>query len=269
MSAFARRMPATLALWLTPIASLAMVPSGAQAQSSTGYGQPYSDPYKSGPTRPFDGSPRNGVYASGPAPSYDTPQRNLGAPQAGYDAPPIWHGLYAGLQAGARWSSTSADGVGFSGLKSTGLQAGGFLGSNFQSGNIVLGVESDLMLGGTSTSSTLAGVTAAMKDSWTASLRGRAGVTVGRGLIYGTGGLALAGQDFSIASSTLAARATDVRVGYVIGGGFEYKFADNVSGRIEGLHYSYKDSLVGWAGSSQALKLDSNVVRAGLTYHFN
>ena len=269
MSAFARRMPATLALWLTPIATMALAQTSAFAQSGGGYGQPYSDPYKSGPTRPLDGSPRNGVYASGAAPSYDTPRRDLGTQQGEFDVPPIWRGLYAGVQAGGRWSSTTADSMGFSGLKTTGVQAGGFVGINAQTGNFVYGVESDLMLGGASTGATSSGIAASMKDSWTATLRARAGFAVGQGLIYGTGGLALAGQDFSLASSASSVRITDARAGYVLGGGVEYKFSHNLSGRIEGLHYSYKDSLIGWAGSNQSVKLDSNVVRAGMTYHFN
>ena len=100
MTAVARRLPAPLALWLALLASVALFPLAAVAQSGASsaqpYGQPYSDPYKSGPTRPLDGSPRSGVYATNPVPSYETPRRNLSAADGVGDIPAIWRGLYIG-----------------------------------------------------------------------------------------------------------------------------------------------------------------------------
>ncbi len=275
-TAFARRCPALRTLWAAPLlpAFLLALPTHGPALAQQPYGKPYSDPYRTGPTRPLDGSPRNGVYSAQPAPSYEAAPRGLGSNGPGSsgfgsDAPAIWRGLYAGVQAGHRWTNTEAPGSGLTSLTPRGLQFGAHLGHNFQSGNIVYGLEGDLMLGSASASTTSGATTLSMKDSWTSSLRARAGYSFGPALLYATGGVALTGQDLTLKSGALTAAMSDARLGLVLGAGLEMQLTQQLSARIEGLHYSYKDSVLTGGTIGQTVKQDSNVLRAGVSYRFN
>jgi outer membrane immunogenic protein len=270
--ALIRLAPVWCARWVAPFIPALILPISAVAQSPAS--QPYADPYRSGPTRPLDGSAR-GVYSAQPAPKYGRAARAEAAP-LGYspsagptDAPPIWRGLYAGLQGGYRWTNTDATSSGLSALSTRGAQFGGHIGSNYQTGNVVLGLEGDLMLGGSSSSTTSLGTTFALKDSWTSTLRARAGYSFGPALLYATGGIAVAGQDVSLKSTTLSAAMTDARVGLVVGAGLEMMLTQQVSARIEGLRYSYRDSVLNFGTVNQSVKQDSNVLRAGVSYRFN
>lgn len=264
----ARRAPVWRACWVMPTFAVFALPCTAIAQTS--YGRPsYADPYRSGPTRPLDGSPRSGVYSAQPSPSYEAAPRGLGQSPAYADTPAIWSGLYLGLQAGHRWTTTEAPGSNLSSLQARSAQFGGHIGTNYQAGNIVFGVEGDLMLGSGSASTTGGGNTLALKDTWTSTLRARAGYSFGPALLYGTGGVAVAGQDLTLKSSTLSGALSDARVGLAVGAGLEMQLTQQLSARIEGLHYRYKDQTVNWGTTSQQVKQDSNVIRGGLSYRFN
>ena len=270
MTAFARRMPISLALLAAPWAATVTVPSIAFA----GPGYVSDDPYTSGPTRPLDGSPRSGVYGVAPAPAYETPRRGVArqaAPPAAepYELPPIWSGLYIGAQAGYRWSNTSVPGAGAPDVATATPQGGAHIGYNFQTGDVVLGLEGDLMLGSSPASATRGITTLTVNDTWTSSMRARAGFTFGPALLYGTAGVAIAGQDLTLGTQAAQAHLTDPLVGFVFGGGLEYKFAPQLSARIEGLRTSYRESIVNWAAGAQAVRQDSNVLRAGLSFQFN
>ena len=244
-------------------------PTTVTAQSYSTGGGPYAQPYSQGATRPFDGSLRSGVYAARRSPSYDKPIDDRRPADLAYRPPAIWHGLYLGAQAGYRWSSTAIDGWNAPALRQGGLQLGGRLGYNMQLGFLVFGVESDLMLGSASTGSTQPSASLVMRDSCGGTVRGRAGVAFGQALVYGTGGAAVADRNLSISSPSLSATMNEMRFGSVFGGGLEYKFTPNISTRIEALHFNYRGSGLNWNGASQGIKEDSNVLRGGLTLHFN
>src|SRR5262249_12065086 len=72
---------------------------------------------------------------------------------------------------------------------------------------------------------------AATKFNWMGTVRGRAGILVSpRLLAYGTGGLAFAkGSLDLVASKTLTLTSEDVRLGYIVGAGTEYRFNRNWS----------------------------------------
>jgi outer membrane immunogenic protein len=138
----------------------------------------------------------------------------------------------------------------------TGFVGGGQLGYNWQIGsNFLLGFEGDASWTRVRASGTFSPVdpsglvtlsgTYTTEIDWTASLRARAGVTWDRLLVYATGGAALAnwkaGSTFTLvnptpgifapipASGTTAASSTFTDLGWTIGGGFEWAFADNWS----------------------------------------
>jgi outer membrane immunogenic protein len=271
-NALVRQAPVWCARWVAPFVPALLLPISAVAQSSGS--QPYSDPYRSGPARPLDGSAR-GVYSAQPAPRYGRTARDEPAP-LGYrpgagaaETPPIWRGLYAGLQGGYRWTNADATSAGLAALTPRGAQFGGHIGSNYQTGNIVLGLEGDLMVGSASASTASLGTSFTTKDSWTSSLRGRAGYSFGPALLYATGGLAVAGQDVTLKTTTLSAAMNDARVGFVVGAGLEMMLTQQLSARVEGLRYSYRDSVLNFGGVNQSVKQDSNVLRAGVSYRFN
>ena len=244
-------------------------PTAVAAQSYSTGGGPYAQPYSQSATRPFDGSQRSGVYAARRSPSYDKPIDDRRPAEVAYRPPAIWNGLYLGAQAGYRWSSTAIDGWNAPAMRQGGLQLGGYFGYNVHVGFLVFGVESDVMLGSATTSSTLSSASLAMRDSWGGTVRGRAGVAFGQALVYGTGGAAVADRNLSVSSPSLSATINEMRLGSVFGGGLEYKFTPNISTRIEALRFNYRGSGLNWNGASQGIKEDSNVLRGGLTLHFN
>jgi outer membrane immunogenic protein len=267
MTSTARHTPVLRTTPLAFAAAVLLLPVTAFAQQP--YGQPYPDPYRSGPTRPLDGSPRKGVYSAQPAPSYETPRRDLGGGQPLYEPPAIWRGFYFGAQAGHRWTNASASGSSLPAITTKGAQAGGFVGTNFVSGPVVLGLEADLMVGSSSASTASAGTTLSMKDTWTSTFRARAGYAFGPTLLYGTAGVVLAGQDIALKSGTISSAMTDARVGLAWGAGIEMKVAPQASVRLEGLHYSYRDAVLNTGTGPQSVKQDSTTIRAGVAFQFN
>lgn len=171
-----------------------------------------------------------GLAALSPADAADM----YGSPYAGYkDGPAFtsvnWSGLYAGLNGGYGWAGAGS-GV-------DGAFGGGQIGYNIQQGSIVFGVETDFegagMSGGGSGSLDYFGT-----------VRARVGYAFERALVYGTGGFGYDGC--SDCSSGL---------GWVAGGGVEYKFTPSWSLKTE---YQYMDT-----GKAA---IDS--FRAGVNYSF-
>ncbi len=241
-------------------ALLVLAPSAAGAQSYE------RGTYMQGPTRPMDGSPRRGVYAAQPAPSYERTPERLGYGSPARDRPPIWSGLYAGANGGYGWQNTKLDVLGLASLTRGGSRFGGHVGYNWQFANVVLGVESDLVRADTSAAATLGGVSALMAASWQSTIRARAGVTAGRALFYVTAGGAMSTQKVSVASPALTLSSTDQRFGTVYGAGVEVMVMPRISTRLEALRYDMREQS-GIIGGG--LKQSDNVIRAGVTFHFN
>ena len=147
----------------------------------------------------------------------------------------------------------------------TSFIGGGQVGYNWQVGSFLLGLEGDA-----SWTRIRAGVTQAVPDpflvqtltgtystevDWTASLRARVGVTFDRVLLYATGGAAFAGGQVNSAftlvtpitgiifpvpsSGTTVASASFNDIGWTVGGGIEWAFADNWSLAGEYRHADY------------------------------
>jgi outer membrane immunogenic protein len=153
---------------------------------------------------------------------------DIGAPAPPYDPPPTyntsaynWTGPYAGGLLGYGWANFS-DGMGTTGR---GWLAGGYLGFNIQTpGNWVYGIEGDAMWSGIGGSN---GNTDSLR--YLTTLRGRAGYAFGDYLIYGTGGLAVAGG--TTYNGVSSASAT--HIGWTAGAGIEAALSQNITGRIE------------------------------------
>jgi outer membrane immunogenic protein len=239
----------------------------------------------------------------------DLPLRS--PPPAPFYAPaPVftWTGFYAGANVGAAFGTTGGalrpnftTSTGFGDSKDgTGFVGGGQIGYNWQSGQLVYGIEADadylglnnkgafsmtssvLTPGGTFTATRGTG------DGFLGTVRGRIGYAVlPRLLVYGTGGLAYGefGSNYkSAAFFNTAGVATDIfttsgsndiRVGYTVGGGLEYAFTDRLSGKIE---YLYADlgrknyTLTDISNPANTFAAHANgaaqIARVGLNYKF-
>lgn len=164
-----------------------------------------------------------------------------------------WQGSYIGVHGGA--------GIGTAGDMSTGGTLYGLHGGmNLQGGQFVAGIEADF------DSSQVNNTTAdkSFSQSWISSGRGRAGVSFGNNLIYGTGGLAVTGTNYTDSTST------DVtKFGTAYGGGFETLATPNIVLRGELIHYDfsaadYRDN----AGNKVAIDTKTNLFRFGIAVKF-
>jgi outer membrane immunogenic protein len=234
-------------------------------------------------------------------------------------APPLavavysWNGCYIGGNAGANQTRTrfawdfgpafpdtaafiAGRGAGADAtLRTTGFTGGGGIGCNVQQGRWVWGVEWDLQVHTGSTSRFVdlvpfglpAGNTLSeeVKTRWLATVRGRAGFTLTEQvLVYGTGGVAFINAFFNDHTNYPAAvqdiSLTATRAGWVWGGGVEYAFSSNWSGKVEYLHADFGNvssvsqafTLAGAPVANAFLthnhRVTTDIVRVGLNYRF-
>ena len=193
-------------------------------------------------------------------------------------APVQWSGFYAGLNGGYGWGRTSwSDPVfGFSSdFDTSGGLFGGQLGYSWQTGPIVLGVETDLDWAHISGSlAGLGGVCGAdgggqctTKQDWLGTTRGRIGYAFGNWLPYVTGGVAYG--DIQAVQPT--GTSSKINAGWTAGAGLEYSLNRNWSAKVEYLHLDLGTaSFFGAASQSPSLNAPgtNDVVRAGINYHW-
>lgn len=180
-------------------------------------------------------------------------------------------------------------------LDADGAVVGGTVGFDKQFGQFVMGVEGDMSwtdFGGDAIHirpgipnigfPTLKFETNYQMD-WLSTIRGRAGVTFGQWMLYGTGGLALA--DVSLKSSvTVAAPANGhlvgsddkTKAGWTGGGGAAFALTNHITLTAEGLYYdlghisSHSTDPKDPQGSVLVTDQDINgaIVRGGVDYKF-
>lgn len=173
-----------------------------------------------------------------------------------------WTGFYLGVNAGSSFDDTTS-------VEVLGFDAGSFdidsafvggvqFGYNWQMpSNLVLGIEADL--GIQNDELDLLG-TSFDVTSYLASIRARLGYAFGKTLVYGTGGVAFQGYDDDVADIL----SDDPSIGWVVGGGVDFKLASNVSFGVEGLYYNFENDIEDVID----LERDFWTVRARLNYHF-
>lgn len=162
-----------------------------------------------------------------PAPAYVSPL---------YD----WSGFYVGIFGGGGWGRHNyLDGASSTTYPSSGGLVGGTVGANWQMGNIVLGAEGDLAwanITGTGVPPTV--VSNRSELHWVGTLRGRAGIALSNILLYGTGGWAYGGLQNTNTAAAIETLST-TKGGWTAGGGLEYAFTPNVSGKVEYRYYDF------------------------------
>ena len=181
-----------------------------------------------------------------------------------------WGGWYAGLNLGGGFGDVS------------GVVFGGQLGYNWQFGQWVFGVETDIQYSAQDSNSVISGFGATLADkqelNWFGTLRGRVGWAGwwDRWLPYFTGGLAYGGRSASGAATgafTGVYSADDTAIGWAIGFGVDYAITAAWTARLEYLHISLEDFTPTYALSGGALtvsygRLDNDIVRGALNYRF-
>ena len=241
------------------------------------------------------------------APVYKAP-----APVA---VPYNWSGFYIGANAGAHWlrdddpAYVSANNNFVPSalalinsavpntLTKTGFAAGLHAGYNWQTSNIVVGLEADFDgLSGSAQRNVDAGilcglpcspVTDSARDRWMGTLRPRIGIAADRLLLFVTGGAAWSNWTtnhsatyFGGATVTGVDNTSTTRSGWTAGGGLEYALTANWVGRVEYLYAnfgtmttSYNMTAAGFPGFFTTItereKLSENIVRVGISYQFH
>jgi outer membrane immunogenic protein len=191
----------------------------------------------------------------------DLPTHKAAPAPAPYYAPPIfsWTGLYIGANGG--WAGGS--GGGNFGSPTGGL-AGGTIGYNYQVGQFVAGLESDLDWADLHSSGVnLLGAYNDRVDSLVTA-RARAGIALDHALIFATAGYAGVEDRLSMPGFS----STDWRNGGAIGGGIEYAFTNNISAKAEYIYTPLTSKSYTVGGVTGRSDLNLSLVRAGLNYKF-
>lgn len=195
-----------------------------------------------------------------------------------------WSGFYAGFNVGfgAAFNDGCYDCGGSQVLDQNDLNLNGGLGGiqagvNFQSGNMVFGLEADaefmnwddLITDAASTGSS----NSAAEVNMLASVRGRLGVAMDDVMLYATGGIALADAEGSLLNSGSALKVNFNGLGAVMGAGAEWAATDQIRFRAEGLYYVFNDkesvaaAHSGSAGENFEFK-DAVTARVGVSWYF-
>ncbi len=203
-----------------------------------------------------------------------------------------WSGIYIGINGGygfgsTDWSSPTAGVVGTGTFNTNGGLVGGTAGFNFQSGQIVYGIEGDwdwAGIKGTSSSATatIGACPGAMpcsfetSSNWLSTVRGRVGYAFDRVLIYATGGGA-AGDikaTFTNPNAPAVSGSTNsTEWGWTAGAGIEAALTENVTVKVEYLFVDLQNGncspTICGGGTAVPVSFDASIVRAGLNFKFN
>jgi outer membrane immunogenic protein len=184
-------------------------------------------------------------------------------------------------------------------LSAKGFTGGVQAGYNWQSGSMVLGVETDINAFNVKgshfaavpsvTTASIFNPSTSISTDWLFTLRGRAGFAVAPTvLLYATGGLAVAQAALSNAYTTTnnpanvgagASSTSKTMVGWTVGGGFEWALSRNWSVKGEYLYADFGSISAATAitevGSpnpnilATSTNLRTNIARAGINYKFD
>jgi outer membrane immunogenic protein len=216
------------------------------------------------------------VALAGAANAADLPRRAVMPAAAPVYAPAAynWTGFYAGIVGGWAWGDSSwRDRAGTTGdFDVDGGHIGGTLGYNWQSGQAVFGIETDLSwadISGSTGRTCPVGFGCRTSSDWFGTTRGRLGLAVDRWMPFVTGGLAYG----DIHARTAGFPSTsETNAGWTLGAGVEFALAGNWTAKGEYLYVDLGDMNCavrncGGAGNTN-VEFNTHMLRAGLNYRF-
>ena len=197
------------------------------------------------------------VAMAAPASAADMAARPYTKAPAYAPATPIynWTGFYIGGHVGGAFRGNDNNLLG--GSSDGTFLGGGQIGYDMQfSPNWVFGIEANYSFKDTNSNFANRGL---------GSVTGRLGYTWGPAMLYAKGGYAWADSRFTNGFS-----GDGGRDGYTVGGGMEYMFTQNWSGKIEYQYYDFGNVTALFPGvAAVGFKNDEHTVKAGLNYRFN
>jgi outer membrane immunogenic protein len=188
-----------------------------------------------------------------------------------------WSGFYIGAMGGYGFSDhvrTTVGGATFttSGSDINGGFGGGTIGYNWQTGPWVFGLEADAAGADISDSATAIGVTVTERINAFGTATGRIGYAVGPTLFYAKGGYAWADNEISASAVGVGTVFSESHIhsGWTVGGGLEYMFNRNWSGKAEYMYADYGNQtyLAAFAPGGIGFGAAFHTVKAGINYHF-
>jgi outer membrane immunogenic protein len=180
-----------------------------------------------------------------------------------------WTGFYLGVVGGGAWENSNSP-------RMQGGFVGGTAGYNWQTGNVVFGVEADGAWADVNASAAgvvvvpgVGGIPASLTSKTDAmgTVRGRIGWAVSNVLLYGTGGYAWIDNKLTATLGGLSVSDSKFHSGWTVGAGVEAFFAPQWSVKGEYLYRSLGgESYFGGAIPTGTLNL--HTVQVGVNYHF-
>jgi outer membrane immunogenic protein len=209
-----------------------------------------------------------GLVALGMAPALaaDLPARTYTKAPAAVAPVVNWTGLYIGAMGGYAADTNSGP------LSPKGGFGGGTLGYNWQTGQVVLGVEADAAWANINSNAGVPGfVTVSTKSNDIGTVRGRLGYAVDQFLFYGTAGYAWFDNKFTVTALGIPFSDSKVHSGWTAGAGMEVMFAPHWSVKAEYLYRSFESQTYFSGlipGGIASGKLNVNSGQVGVNYHF-
>jgi outer membrane immunogenic protein len=181
-----------------------------------------------------------------------------------------WTGFYIGINGGGAWGTSSWDST--RSFDVSGGMIGGTIGYNWQTGPWVLGLEGDLDWASVKGSTNVIGCVTAncsTENTWLGTVRGRVGYAFDRWMPYITGGVAFGGVD---ASQAPFPGGSSTQVGWAAGAGLEFAVVNNVTAKVEYLHYDLGSFTCGLNCGNGVLNdqvsFSADAIRGGVNIRF-
>lgn len=202
------------------------------------------------------------------------PRQPVAATVVAQAAPFNWTGFYLGGHLGYGWGRTGwtyvAETVASNPKGIFGGLQGGY---NWQVNNFVIGVEQDLSAAAFSDRDICganATWTCTSRTNWLGSTRLRGGLAADRALFYVTGGLGYGDTRVTTVTAGGPISSSRFRVGYAVGAGVEYAFAQNWTAKAEYLYFDLgRASYAGFDGDPVRARFQYHTMKVGLSYLFS
>ena len=205
-----------------------------------------------------------------------------------------WSGFYLGAHVGYGEANVNgaydlsdgnlgfvSDGSGPFDLNLNGIVGGAQAGYNWQTGNVVLGLEGDVTFVDWSDRLINSGTELVSADTdFVGTLRARAGFAMDNLLVFATAGAALSDTKYYANDHTNSTDPIEFGslklndIGFVVGGGAEYALNQSWSIKAEGLYFIFNDkedasTVTHDSDSGDFAKLsDAWMLRVGVNFHF-